>query len=90
MKAAADDGRQETPLERVDRNLEELTGELRVLLVATKLFGAGAGALTAAGGAVVFAALWFSTPLLRRRALEAGPRDRPRRGPEAQSVVRRR
>jgi len=29
VEQSAGDGRQETPLERVDRNLEELTGELR-------------------------------------------------------------
>ena len=30
--ATADDGRHETPAERLDRNLDELTGELRVLV----------------------------------------------------------
>ena len=28
----AGDGREETPMERLDRNLEELTGELRVVV----------------------------------------------------------
>ncbi len=37
-----------------------------VLLAATKLFGAGAGALTAALLGVVFALLWFLAPLRRR------------------------
>jgi hypothetical protein len=154
----AGDGREETPLERVDRNFEELTGELRVvvtgvqvlfafllivpfdtgfahvgsfergvyfvtlilaalaavctiapsarhrflfrhydkerlmfvanrltiaglgflalamcgclLLIATKLFGALAGALTAAIVAIPFATLWFAMPLRRRAALD--------------------
>ncbi len=153
------DGREETPLERADRNMEELNGELRVvvtgvqvlfafllvvpfdtgfahvgrfertvyfvtlmfaalaaactiapsaqhrllfrhddkphlvffsngvvlaglgflalamcgslLLVATKLFGAGAGLLATAFGALVFGSLWFAVPLQRRRALES-------------------
>ncbi len=39
-----------------------------VLLAATKLFGAGAGALTAALLGVVFALLWFLAPLRRRVA----------------------
>lgn len=152
------DGREETPLERLDRNLEEMTGELRVvvtgvqvlfafllvvpfdsgfahigtyeravyfvtlllaalaavctiapsaqhrflfrhddkhyivfvanrvviaglaflalamcgslLLVATKLFGAFAGALTVAIGAVPFGVLWFGLPLRRRAKLD--------------------
>ncbi len=155
---SAGDGRKETPLERVDRNLEELTGELRVvvtgvqvlfafllivpfdtgfahvgsferavyfitlilatlaaacmiapsahhrflfryddkahlvflsnrvviaglaflglamcgcvLLVTTKLFGAGAGAATAAVAAIPFTLLWFGMPLVRRRGLD--------------------
>ncbi len=154
---AGTSGRDETPLERVDRNLEELNGELRVvvtgvqvlfafllivpfdtgfsgigdferavyfvtlifaalaaactiapsaqhrflfrhddkprlvrvsnrvvivglgclavamcgslLLVATKLFGVTAGALTTIAVAVPFAVLWFAMPLRRRRAL---------------------
>jgi hypothetical protein len=153
------DGREETPLERADRNMEELNGELRVvvtgvqvlfafllvvpfdtgfahvghferavyfvtlvlaalsaactiapsaqhrflfrhddkphlvlfsngvvmaglgflamamcgalLLVATKLFGTGAGLLTTAFGAAAFGSLWFAVPLKRRRALES-------------------
>lgn len=153
------DGREETPLERVDRNLEELTGELRVvvtgvqvlfafllvvpfdtgfasvgqfertvyfvtlvfaalaaactiapsaqhrflfrhddkphlvffsnrvvmvglgflalamcgslLLVATKLFGAGAGLLTTLFAVFAFGGLWFAAPMYRRRALES-------------------
>jgi anti-anti-sigma factor len=152
------DGRPETPLQRLDRNLEELTGELRVtvtavqvlfafllivpfnsgfagigpfergvyfvtllcsalaalcmiaptayhralfrqddkrylvtmanrlviaglaflslaicgslLLVTTKLFGAGAGVATAAVSAILFALLWFAAPWRRRAALE--------------------
>lgn len=155
---AAASGRDETPLERVDRNLEELNGELRVvvtgvqvlfafllvvpfdtgfrgiggfergvyfvtlifaalaaactiapsaqhrflfryddkprlvhvsnlvviaglgclavamcgslLLVATKLFGVTAGALTMIVVALPFAVLWFAMPIGRRRALE--------------------
>ena len=151
------DGRDETPLERLDRNLEEMTGELRVvvtgvqvlfafllivpfnsgfahigefertvyfitlllaalaaactiapsaqhrflfrhddkhqivfssnrvviaglaflalamcgcmLLVATKLFGQLAGALTVAGVSIPFLLLWFVAPLHRRRVL---------------------
>ncbi len=159
---SARDGREETPLERVDRNYEELTGELRVavtgvqvlfafllivpfntgfahvgtleravyfvtlilaalaavctiapsarhrilfrdydkehlvfianrlmiaglaflalamcgcvLLVATKLFGVLAGALTAAFVAIPFATLWFAMPLRRRAALSRARR----------------
>jgi Family of unknown function (DUF6328) len=159
------DGREETPLERLDRNLEEMTGELRVvvtgvqvlfafllvvpfdtgfsgigpfergvyfltlllaalaavctiapsarhrvlfrhedkrdivfrsnrvviagiaflalamcgslLLVATKLFGATVGVLTAVVAGVPFALLWFALPLRRRLELD----DRPRPGP---------
>jgi hypothetical protein len=155
-------GRQETPLERLDRNLDEMTGELRVvvtgvqvlfafllvvpfdtgfahigtfertvyfvtlvlaalaaictiapsaqhrllfrhydkrhlvfssnrvtiaglaflalamcgslLLVATKLFGTLAGALTVACAAIAFAVLWFALPLWRRAKLDAQAR----------------
>lgn len=155
--AAAASGRDETPLERVDRNMQELNGELRIvvtgvqvlfafllivpfdtgfsgigdfergvyfvtlifaalaaactiapsaqhrflfryddkprlvhvsnlvviaglgclavamsgclLLVATKLFGVTAGALTTIAVAVPFVVLWFAMPLRRRRAL---------------------
>ncbi|HEX3911109.1 MAG TPA: DUF6328 family protein [Solirubrobacteraceae bacterium] len=158
---AARDGRPETPLQRLDRNLEEMTGELRVvvtgvqvlfafllivpfntgfvgvgpfergvyfatllcaalaavctlapaayhrllfraddkrhlvflanrvsiaglaflalamcgsvLLVTTKLFGAGVGAVTAALVAVPFALLWFVAPLYRRASREPDP-----------------
>jgi hypothetical protein len=31
------DGRQETPLERLDRNLEEMTGELRVMVTGVQV-----------------------------------------------------
>jgi hypothetical protein len=34
---ASNDGRQETPLERLDRNLEELTGELRVIVTGVQV-----------------------------------------------------
>jgi hypothetical protein len=42
-----------------------------VLLVTTKLFGAGAGAgaVTAAVAAIPFTSLWFGMPLVRRRGL---------------------
>jgi anti-anti-sigma factor len=164
--AAAGDGRDETRLERLDRNLEELTGELRVvvtgvqvlfafllivpfdsgfagigpfergvyfvtlllaalaaictiapsayhrvlfrhddkhhlvfvanrvviaglvflalamcgclLLVATKLFGGAAGAITAGIATIPFIALWFAAPLRRRAGL--GPGDRRQSG----------
>jgi hypothetical protein len=33
----SDDGRRETPLERLDRNLEELTGELRVVVTGVQV-----------------------------------------------------
>jgi uncharacterized protein DUF6328 len=47
-----------------------------LLLVTTKLFGATAGALTAALLAVPFALLWFVAPLLRRAGdASGGPRD---------------
>ncbi len=42
-----------------------------LLLVATKLFGAGAGTLTVLLGALPFLVLWFVMPLCRRAALEA-------------------
>jgi Family of unknown function (DUF6328) len=42
-----------------------------LLLVATKLFGAGAGTLAAALGVVAFGTLWFAVPLRRRHALDA-------------------
>jgi len=46
-----------------------------MLLVATKLFGATAGACTAGAALVVFLGLWFVVPLARLRALEkARPR----------------
>lgn len=45
-----------------------------LLLVTTKLFGATAGLLTAALGALPFLALWFAIPLRRRRTLEASGR----------------
>ncbi len=47
-----------------------------LLLVTTKLFGVTAGMLTAALGALPFAAMWFAIPLRRRRMLDAY-----RRGP---------
>jgi len=52
-----------------------------VLLVTTKLYGATAGAITAALVAAAFAVLWFIAPLLRRAALDrvaAGGEDRAR------------
>jgi Family of unknown function (DUF6328) len=36
-EANADDGRAETPLERLDRNLEEMTGELRVVVTGVQV-----------------------------------------------------
>ncbi len=168
-RGVVDEGRRETTLERLDRNLEEMTGELRVivtgvqvmfafllivpfnvgfehvgaferavyfvtlvfaalaavctiapsaehrflfrhddkrhlvfnsnrvviaglaflalamcgclLLVATKLFGAAAGACTAGIALVVFMALWFAIPLARLRVLEYERRDDSRRDP---------
>jgi anti-anti-sigma factor len=41
-----------------------------LLLVTTKLFGAGAGVATAAVSAVLFALLWFGAPWRRRAVLE--------------------
>jgi hypothetical protein len=41
-----------------------------LLLVTTKLFGATAGAVTAALGALPFAVLWFALPLRRLRMLD--------------------
>ena len=41
-----------------------------LLLVATKLFGATAGACTAGLALMVFVGLWFAVPLARLRALE--------------------
>jgi hypothetical protein len=64
-------------MQRLDRNLEEITGELRVvvtgvqvLLVTTKLFGAAAGAITTGLVAIPFVLLWFAAPLYRRAARE--------------------
>ncbi len=169
---SAGDGRPETPLQRLDRNLEEITGELRVvvtgvqvlfafllivpfnsgfvgvgpferavyfatlacaalatlcvmmpsayhrvlfrqddkrqvvrvanrfalvglallaaamcgsvLLVTTKLFGAGAGALTAGLLGALFALLWFLVPLRRRIARGAGS---PAAGPAGSEAL---
>jgi Family of unknown function (DUF6328) len=50
-----------------------------LLLVATKLFGAGAGAITVAGAALPFALLWFAMPLRQRARL--GTSDEKKRGP---------
>ncbi len=50
-----------------------------LLLVATKLFGATAGACTAGAGLVVFLGVWFALPLAHRRDLErrdVAPADR--------------
>jgi Family of unknown function (DUF6328) len=47
-----------------------------LLLVATELFGVGAGVLTVTLAAIPFCALWFAMPLLRRRSL-AGRRKPP-------------
>jgi hypothetical protein len=41
-----------------------------LLLVTTKLFGAGAGALTAALASIPFAALWFAIPIRRARLMD--------------------
>jgi hypothetical protein len=46
-----------------------------LLLVTTKLFGVTAGVVTAAVGAVPFAALWFAVPLRRLRMLDGRRRD---------------
>jgi len=42
-----------------------------LLLVTTKLFGAGAGVVTAIVGAVPFAVLWFAGPIMRLRAVQS-------------------
>jgi hypothetical protein len=42
-----------------------------LLLVATKLFGAGVGLLAAIFGILAFGTLWFAIPVQRRRALES-------------------
>jgi hypothetical protein len=47
-----------------------------MLLVTTKLFGAGAGALTAALASIPFIALWFVLPIRRAAALDRGQRRR--------------
>jgi len=69
----SENGRRETSHERLDRNLEELTGELRVIVtgVASELFGVLPGVLTVLGAAVPFALLWFVLPLRRRHMLES-------------------
>ncbi|HEY4451599.1 MAG TPA: DUF6328 family protein [Solirubrobacteraceae bacterium] len=36
-QTSSDDGRDETPLERLDRNLDELTGELRVIVTGVQV-----------------------------------------------------
>jgi hypothetical protein len=52
-----------------------------LLLVTTKLFGAGAGAVTACVGALPFAVLWFAGPIARRtRGPMHGSFRVPRRG----------
>lgn len=48
-----------------------------LLLVATKLFGALAGAITVAIGALPFLIIWFVMPLRRRSQLEKGLSERP-------------
>jgi uncharacterized protein DUF6328 len=51
-----------------------------LLLVTTKLFGAGTGALTAGLASIPFLALWFVIPIRRAARLEAlRERHRPRR-----------
>jgi hypothetical protein len=54
-----------------------------LLLVTTKLFGAGAGALTAALGSIPFFALWFVIPVRRVARLdrEQAQADRAPRAP---------
>jgi hypothetical protein len=47
-----------------------------LLLVTTKLFGAGAGALTAGLGSIPFLALWFVIPMRRAAALDRDQRGR--------------
>ena len=42
-----------------------------LLVVATKLFGAGVGAATVVCAALVFGVVWFGSPLQRRRVIEA-------------------
>jgi anti-anti-sigma factor len=56
-----------------------------LLLVTTKLFGATAGAITAALVAVPFAGLWFAAPLLRRasRSPDGAPAGAPAQRPAA-------
>lgn len=43
-----------------------------LLLVATKLFGAEAGLLALALGALTFGVMWFAIPIRRRRTLDSG------------------
>ena len=43
-----------------------------LLLVSTKLFGAGVGVLTAALAVIPFGGLWFAMPLWRRHGLRTG------------------
>lgn len=50
-----------------------------LLLVATKLFGAAAGACTAGVALVAFLGIWFAIPLARLRALEHESPDESRR-----------
>jgi hypothetical protein len=47
-----------------------------LLLVTTKLFGVAVGVVTAVGGAVPFAVLWFAVPLRRLWMLGGHRRDR--------------
>jgi hypothetical protein len=50
-----------------------------LLLVASRLFGPGAGAATSGAAVLVFALLWFLAPVARRRALEREAADDARR-----------
>jgi hypothetical protein len=54
--------------------LEELTGELRVVVTGVQVLSAGV--LTASIGAIPFAMLWFIRPIARMRRLEAEQRER--------------
>ncbi len=58
-----------------------------LLLVATKLFGALAGLLTVAFGAIPFLVLWFTMPLRRRAQLDKTLR--PRQSQRATSALGR-
>ncbi len=75
-RGTSHESRHETSLERLDGNLEEMTGELRVV---DEAFRRRSGSVHRRRRLAAFTCLWFAIPLARLRALEHERREDSRR-----------